>query len=126
MDDAVDLDDLEEDDSDRAWFRGEPFTGQAVETYRNGVRASLTSYVKGHEEGLQKIWREDGTLETESTLRRGNAVGAAFLWHPSGALAEETVFDDEGRPRTQRRWDETGRLVGEEDWTPLYDRDPRE
>lgn len=85
MDDLVDLDDLEEDDLDRAWFRGELFTGQAVETYRNGVRASLT-------------------------------------WHPSGALAEETVFDDEGRPRTQRRWDEAGTLVGEEDWAPLYGR----
>ena len=122
MDDEVDLDELEEDDLDRAWFRGELFTGQAVETYGNGARASLTSYVKGYEEGVQKIWRDDGTLETESTLRRGNAVGTAFLWHPSGALAEETVFDDEGRPRAQRRWDEAGTLVGEEDWAPLYGR----
>lgn len=120
MTEQVELKDLREDDADRTWRQDRPFTGQAVERYEDGVIASLTTYVDGYEEGLQKIWRRDGSLETEATLRRGNAVGKARSWHASGQLAEETMFDDKGHPRSRRRWDEAGNLLGEENWDRIY------
>lgn len=120
MSDQVDLDELDEDEHDRAWLHGRPFSGEAVETYPNGRPASMTTYHDGYEDGPQRFWRDDGSLESECTLRRGNAVGKTETWHRSGALAEEKMFDDRGRPLWWRSWDEDGHVVGEGDWDEVY------
>ncbi|KOG33006.1 hypothetical protein AQJ84_34005 [Streptomyces resistomycificus] len=92
----------------RLLYRGRPFTGE-VEEYLGGVRVSLESYVDGLPDGPGREWYEDGSPESEMTVRKGRAVGVAKRWHPNGVLASERVFsEDNGALLAVREWDEDG------------------
>jgi antitoxin component YwqK of YwqJK toxin-antitoxin module len=106
----IDIDDpdVDMDLGMRLLYRGELFSGE-VEEYLGGALISLDTYVDGVPEGPSREWYPDGTPRSESTARRGRAVGVARTWHRNGGLACERVFSEEGHLLSDRQWDERGR-----------------
>jgi antitoxin component YwqK of YwqJK toxin-antitoxin module len=117
----IDVDDpqLETELDSRVTYRGEFFTGEVAET-SGGVLVALTTYRDGFEDGPSQEWFADGTPLSDGTVRRGFPVGPWRLWHSNGVLAEEKVFDDEGKGDILRlrRWSESGELVKDATYPP--------
>ncbi|MEU1520538.1 hypothetical protein ABZ490_52080 [Streptomyces sp. NPDC005811] len=106
----IDVDDpeVDMDNRQRLLFRGELFTGEAVE-HQDGALVSLECYEEGLRHGPNREWYEDGRLRSEGTARRGRPVGVSRAWHPSGLLAHERVFADDGLTMlSDHEWDENG------------------
>lgn len=117
----IDVDDpeLETLPDSRVTYRGDLFTGEVTETSAGRVVA-LTTYRDGFEDGPSREWFPDGTPLSGGTVRRGLAVGPWRLWHSNGTLAEEKVFDEEGRGDILRlrQWSDTGDLLRDETYPP--------
>ncbi|MGX5182706.1 toxin-antitoxin system YwqK family antitoxin [Streptomyces avermitilis] len=106
----IDIDDpeVDMDTGQRLLYRGELFTGEAVE-HLGGALVSLENYEDGLAHGPSREWYKDGTLRSEGTVRRALPVGVWRVWHPNGTLASERVFSDNGQTiLSDRQWDETG------------------
>jgi hypothetical protein len=65
------------------YFEGKPFTGRAVEKFKNG----------------QKKW--------EDTYKDGKLDGPQTMWHDNGQKAVEATFKD-GEHISQKSWDKDG------------------
>ncbi|MGW2621166.1 toxin-antitoxin system YwqK family antitoxin [Streptomyces sp. NPDC001500] len=107
----IDMDDpeVDMDDAQRLLYRGELFTGEVTE-YLGDALVSLDEYVDGVQDGPSLEWYKDGTLRSESMVRKGLARGESKVWHPNGTLASLRVFDDDGLTfRESYEWDEDGR-----------------
>lgn len=99
------------------FFLGEVlFSGESVETLKDGTLATLTTYVDGVEEGPHRMWHDNGALEFSCELHDGNPVGLAQAWSEDGHLEEEQFFDGHGALEWSRRWNAEGDLV--EDTSP--------
>ncbi|WP_228536850.1 toxin-antitoxin system YwqK family antitoxin [Nocardia sp. XZ_19_231] len=92
-------------------YRGEPYTGQAIERHPNGTIAGRWNFVDGADEGLSQAWYEDGALASAGTTQRGMAVGEWREWRRDGTLATLDVYARPGSLRLRKRWDEHGRLI---------------
>lgn len=104
----VNIDDLDFDDDLQYFYKGEPFTGEAVETAPTGEVIALTTFRNGIEHGPQRGWYRDGSKKSEVTVVNRRAVGTAWEWHLNGQLAEESEFNDRGEMVHVRRWHEDG------------------
>jgi antitoxin component YwqK of YwqJK toxin-antitoxin module len=104
----VNIDDTDFDDDLRYFYKGEPFTGEAVETDPAGRVIALTTFRNGIEHGPNLGWYSDGTRRSEIQVINGNAVGTSRHWHRNGQLAEENNFDEHGELVSRRRWNEDG------------------
>ena len=73
--DAVIVDDFDlEERSDGLWYKknlNKPFTGKARRSYPSGKILMEIPYVQGIRQGLQKIWKEDGTLLRQVVWENG-------------------------------------------------------
>jgi antitoxin component YwqK of YwqJK toxin-antitoxin module len=105
---------------------GVPFTGVAF-SKRRGVLESETEYRDGLRSGSDREWYPDGSLAVEGTFRGGTIHGTYREWHKNGQLAVEQVGEF-GILLSEKRWDESGRLVkeyaievGGDDWQDLQD-----
>jgi antitoxin component YwqK of YwqJK toxin-antitoxin module len=116
----INIDDADMSDDHRLTYQGEWFTGEAVETARNGQVIALTTYYAGMEDGPSKEWYPDGQPKSEGQVRYGMAIGTFREWHRNGRLAVEQRFDDEGHGRqlSLRRWDEDGNLIEDKTYRP--------
>jgi antitoxin component YwqK of YwqJK toxin-antitoxin module len=101
------LDDAEYDASDRLIYRGEPFTGVAVEVDSDGVLEAESTYRAGVQDGPDRAYRRDGTIKAEDTYRAGILVESRE-WHPNGQLAYESRNERFGANLSERRWHEDG------------------
>jgi antitoxin component YwqK of YwqJK toxin-antitoxin module len=101
------LDDAEYDASHRLIYRGEPFTGVAIEVDPAGVLLAESTYRAGVQDGPERTFREDGTIDAEDTYRYGILVESRE-WHPNGQLAYELRNDRSGGMLSERRWNEDG------------------
>jgi antitoxin component YwqK of YwqJK toxin-antitoxin module len=101
------LDDAEYDNSDRLIYRGEPFTGIAVEVDSDGVLEAESTYRSGVQDGVDRAYRRDGTIKAEDIYRYGIMVESRE-WHPTGQLAYESHNDRSGRNLSRQRWNEDG------------------
>jgi antitoxin component YwqK of YwqJK toxin-antitoxin module len=117
----IDIDDPEVDidPGSGLTYQGRLFTGEAEEISPQGVTITISTYVDGHEEGPHLEWYNDGTPRVEGTIRNYRRIGTWRRWHPSGRLAEEVRFSDDGELVLKRRWDESGAPVeGDSDPEP--------
>jgi antitoxin component YwqK of YwqJK toxin-antitoxin module len=99
MDPDVDL-----DMAQRYTYRGELYTGEAVEFGPNGKIVGLWTIENGLKDGPQKGWYADGTLESEGVSRRGLPIGQWRDWHPNGKLKTLSLFNDSGELLSVREW----------------------
>ncbi|MFQ6395624.1 toxin-antitoxin system YwqK family antitoxin [Nocardia sp. KC 131] len=102
----VPLDDAEFDDGDRLTYRGQPFTGIAVEADEDGVLAE-SSFRVGVQDGPERSFREDGSVSVENIYQFG-IIREGRRWHGNGLLAYEMHADEFGRMQSEQRWDADG------------------
>ncbi|WP_329410129.1 hypothetical protein OG802_12725 [Streptomyces sp. NBC_00704] len=106
---AIEDPEVDMDDAQRLLYRGELFTGEVTE-YLGDKLVSLDEYVDGVQHGPSLEWYKDGTLRSESMVRKGLACGESKEWNSNGTLASLRVFDDDGLTlRESYEWDEDGR-----------------
>ncbi|MFD7437160.1 toxin-antitoxin system YwqK family antitoxin [Streptomyces sp. NPDC059861] len=106
----IDIDDpdVDMDDSERLYHRGEPFTGEVTEHLGESL-VSLDTYADGYKNGPSREWYKDGTLRSEGTVRNGLPVGEFKEWHANGVLAAKQVFAENGMTLLEdNTWDEHG------------------
>lgn len=104
----INIDDTDIGDDLAYRYRGQPFTGEVVETNRAGQVINLMTLVDGRGHGPELSWFPNGQLETETLLEEGRPVGTSRAWHANGQLADERVFDERGIVIESRRWNEDG------------------
>jgi antitoxin component YwqK of YwqJK toxin-antitoxin module len=106
----IDIDDSEVsvDTSHRYTYRGVPYTGEAVEYGQSGRIVGLWTIKDGIEDGPQKSWNADGTIDSEGVSRYGMPVGEWRVWHPNGQLKSLDVFDEHGHHLSTTEWAEDG------------------
>ena len=105
----VPLQDTDQDDEDRVTYRGERFTGVTVETYRDGSLLTETHYTDGVEDGPERQFRPDGSLE-EETIYDFGLPAIERKWHPNGQLAYEAHLR-QGSLVSEQWWDEDGNPI---------------
>jgi len=109
----IDIEDdaVEYADDMRLLYRGEPFTGEAVELVGEQL-LTQQFYVEGIRHGPEREWWLDGgALKSEGEMRHGSPVGVYRAWHHNGQLAEEREFGGDGRVTVARKWDKDGNPV---------------
>jgi hypothetical protein len=121
----VDFDELELVVSDEQYmfWRGQPFTGIAVEFFPDGTLCGEVPYVNGIEHGLVRAWHPSGQLMEEKNLWYGGLHGYARMWDEQGRLISEEL-GELGIGIAEKRWDEQGRLIMDWQMGPkdnLYD-----
>ncbi|MEU9322185.1 hypothetical protein [Streptomyces sp. NPDC048295] len=111
----IDIDDpeLEMDEGEVVFRRGERFTGEVVE-HQQGALVSLVTYEDGVEDGPSREWYMDGTLRSDGVLRGGFPVGECRDWHPNGRPAARVLLSANGLRQLEiTEWDDEGNLTKE-------------
>ncbi|WP_257454893.1 toxin-antitoxin system YwqK family antitoxin [Archangium lipolyticum] len=95
------------------YWKGQPFTGFAVEFFPDGTLQSEVHHVDGIENGPKREWFPSGKLMEEANLWNGGLHGYERVWDEQGRLRSERRGEF-GIPITEKRWDEHGGLM--KDW----------
>ena len=108
----VDFDELDLGDEQLITWKGQPFTGVAIEFFPDGTLCSEVPHLDGVRHGLVRAWHRSGQLMEEKSLRHGGLHGYAREWDAQGRLISERIGEF-GIETSERRWDEQGRLIKE-------------
>jgi len=98
------------DDDQRLMCRGEPFTGEVVDTVA-GQMIAQSFYVEGIPDGFDREWWTEGQLKSEGQMNHGRAVGIFRSWHVNGQLESEDEFSGDGTLLSRRKWDKDGNPI---------------
>ena len=115
-----------------AW-KADRLEGEYVEFYASSQRKSLTPYMAGKIKGKSIGWFEDGGKAWESNWDGEKPVGSHLEWYPNKELKSQKTYSGgllvtiadwhrngkksreisfaNGRPTSQKQWDENGTLV---------------
>lgn len=66
--------------------------GDTTDWHANGVRASVTSFVRGKRHGLLQTWYSDGTLQQIVPYEHGKKHGVERQWSKDGKLLLEQMW----------------------------------
>ena len=91
------------------YYRGERFTGTAVEKLK-GKAAEESNYTNGIPDGLDREWDENGTLIFEMQWEMGAQEGWKRGWYLDGKLLPEALYECDVMVQ-HRIWDKEGNLV---------------
>jgi antitoxin component YwqK of YwqJK toxin-antitoxin module len=108
-------------EAERRWEHGELTLEQ--HWYPNGQLRSKRERTHWNAFSVTRVseFREDGSLASESLWRQGEStfgairVGPQKSFDQTGTLRFEREFDDEGRPTRERTWDETAKLIRDDE-----------
>lgn len=111
----VDFDELElvVRDGYYLFWKGQPFTGFALERFPDGTLQSEVYHVDGIEHGPSRQWYPWGKLMEEKNLWNGGLHGYERTWDEQGRLISERIGEF-GIAISEKRWNEQGRLM--KDW----------
>lgn len=109
----VDFDELDLGDDQLITWKGQPFTGVAVEFFPDGRACSEVPHLNGLRHGLMRGWHPSGLLRKEATLWYGGLHGYMREWDEQGHLISEAL-GELGIGIAEKMWDEQGRLI--KDW----------
>jgi antitoxin component YwqK of YwqJK toxin-antitoxin module len=109
----VDFEELDVGDEQLIIWKGQPFTGIAVELFPDGKLCSEVPHLNGVIHGLVRAWYPSGQLKKEASLWQGGLHGYERIWDEQGRLVSETL-GELGIGIAEKRWDEQGRLM--KDW----------
>jgi antitoxin component YwqK of YwqJK toxin-antitoxin module len=101
---------LDCDEDGVLFYRGEAFTGIAVDFWPNGQLEAEQYYEQGTEYGLMRSWHDNGVLSFEATLSAACVEGIGREWHRNGQLKKEYEVE-EAIYLWRKEWDEQGVLV---------------
>ncbi|MEN9898888.1 MAG: hypothetical protein RLZZ66_2537 [Pseudomonadota bacterium] len=79
-----------------AYVTGEdlPFTGMFEGYYRTGYKKAEIHFKNGKQEGVAKLWHENGQLSNEANFRNGKLDGLSTEWLKNGKKSKERFFND--------------------------------
>ncbi|PTL78335.1 toxin-antitoxin system YwqK family antitoxin [Vitiosangium sp. GDMCC 1.1324] len=109
----VDFEELDIGHEQLIVWRGQPFTGVAVEFFPDGTLCSEVPHLNGVRHGLVRAWHPSGQLRKEANLWQGGLHGYLHEWDEQGRLISEER-GELGIGVAEKRWDEQGRLI--KDW----------
>jgi hypothetical protein len=109
----VHFDDLDIGQDQLMVWKGQPFTGVAVEFYADGKPCSEVAHVNGLIHGLSRAWYPSGNLREESQLWYGGLHGYERVWDEQQRLVSERI-GELGIGVAEKVWDGQGRLI--KDW----------
>lgn len=105
---------------ERRWQDGELTLDRSF--YLNGQPERRDELVRDGERRIHKVqnFYDNGTVSEEVSYLidargRRQLVEAGRMFSPDGVLLLETVFDDRGNPARERRFDERGKLLGDDE-----------
>lgn len=97
-----------------AWyyrFNGIPYTGFAYSMFpSNGNISGEYNFLKGYQEGIQKIWYPNGQLKTKYGMKNNIYHGKGKSWYESGILSYEGEYDM-GKLIWSKSYNEKGELI---------------
>ena len=108
----VDFDELELDEYNIHFWRGDPFTGVAVERFSNGGLRCSMPFENGMANGITKEWFESNEIKSETLYVKGAKQGASKEWYETGALKKESIFEC-GICISAKTWEPEGSLKSE-------------
>lgn len=91
-------------------YKGQPFTGVAIEHGANDTLLTETNYVDGQKSGAAREWLPTGVLIREQHFASGALHGKAREWHDMGQIRSESEYEL-GVCLWEKRWAEDGRLT---------------
>jgi hypothetical protein len=109
----VDFEDLDLGDNQLITWKGQPFTGVAVEFFPDGTLCSEVPHLDGVRHGLVRAWYPAGQLRKEANLWQGGLHGYKREWDEQGRLISEMIGEI-GIGISEKKWDAQGRLL--RDW----------
>jgi hypothetical protein len=109
----VDFEELDLGDDQSITWKGQPFTGVAVEFFPDGALCSEVPHLDGVRHGWVRAWYPSGQLRKEANLWQGGLHGYKREWDEQGGLISEEL-GELGIGTAEKRWDEQGQLV--RDW----------
>lgn len=75
------------------YLKGQPFTGIARESYKDGKPAKEYPMKKGLIHGVMHEWYENGQMSAETHFDNGHRHGLNRYWSKEGKLTKEQVYD---------------------------------
>jgi antitoxin component YwqK of YwqJK toxin-antitoxin module len=91
-------------------FRGEPYTGLAVEKDEQGNLISETEFKVGLENGPTRIWSSKGQLLDQTHYRFNRKHGESKEWYENGQLKKEAFYELDVLI-SSKAYDQSGNLV---------------
>jgi len=90
----------------------EPYTGNVTEYYPSGQLNTEISYVDGKENGLTRIWHENGQMDMEVNVVDDRQI-LLRSWHKNGQMDVDMAYVDGKQNGFARKWYENGQVKTE-------------
>lgn len=81
------------DFTDRYYYRKKPFTGTAIEYFKNGRIMNVVMLKDGIEDGLRNEYYEDGEARSRTMMNNNVIHGHYYNWYKSGQLKIESLLE---------------------------------
>ncbi|QBI54130.1 toxin-antitoxin system YwqK family antitoxin [Streptomonospora litoralis] len=107
----VNDEDVEDDGTGIAVYEGRPFTGETVETNKDGRILAIVQYKNGLEDGPWLQWFPNGQKKVEGQTSRGGPIGTWIEWHKNGQMAEKRIFNENRKTISHKQWNEEGEMT---------------
>ena len=93
------------------YYKGEPFTGEIFENYKNGQLKYKVNYKDGkREDGLYEMYYENGQLEKKENFKDGKEDGLSEFYDENGTLKFKINWKDGKEDGLSEVYDENGKL----------------
>ena len=96
------LADLVKHDSGAVTYKGDLFSGRAIERGANGAVSREHHYFEGYLDGPVREFYEDGRTKSDTQYEKGVANGIGFEWDSSGEMTQILYKDGVEQRRATR------------------------
>ena len=76
------------------YYKGEPFTGEMFQNYKNGQLRYKQNYEDGKIDGLSESYYENGQLENKENYKDGKEDGLIEVYYENGQLKYKLNYKD--------------------------------
>ena len=76
------------------YYKGEPFTGEMFQNYKNGQLRYKQNYEDGKIDGLSESYYENGQLEDKANWKDGKEDGLIEVYYENGQLKYKLNYKD--------------------------------
>ncbi|MEC8928804.1 MAG: hypothetical protein VX705_06300 [Verrucomicrobiota bacterium] len=97
------------------YYKGQPYTGWAIERYDNGRLKHKEFLQTGLQHGLTRDWYENGQLSVEINWHHGLPDGLEVMWHQNGNVHVVNYWQ-RGMVLIKKAWNESGVPMKIEGW----------
>jgi len=94
-----------------AYLKGNatPFTGKAVDSYKNGNKKSEENFIAGMKDGMLKTWFENGKPESQKLYKANKLEGTVMAWYGNGTVERKVEFSNDKKHGSYQTFHENGK-----------------